>query len=86
MRKPTNSTKLDYAPQRRISARSLNTWGWISVYGGMCWGLCGFLLVRYGPPPEVHWLDVSGLLFMFGGAALCITGIVLVAIAASHPH
>lgn len=90
MRLQKPPTNLDYAsPPRAASGRPLNRWGWLGVYGGMLGGALGFLLAIYldgRPAREVTWeLALAGVL-MVGGAALCITGIVLVAIAASRPR
>ena len=90
MRLAKASTKLDYArPGPRVRPQSLSGWGWLAVFGGFFGGVLGFLLAMQldsGPTMEVHWLvGVLVALLMFGGAALCVTGIVLVAIAASRP-
>ncbi|HEV2293058.1 MAG TPA: hypothetical protein VGR35_04330 [Tepidisphaeraceae bacterium] len=91
MRLSDDSPKLDYArPRRRISPQSLNRWGWLGVFGGLLEGMVGFsLAVRLDDQPTtgVHWAaePLAGLL-MIGGAAMCITGIVIIAFAASRPE
>ena len=82
--------KLDYArPRERINAQSLNKRGWLGLFGGLLAGILGFLFAVYvdrEPTMELRWVaEALAALLMFGGAALCITGIVFVAIAASRP-
>ena len=82
--------KLDYArPREHINAQSLNKRGWLGLFGGLLAGILGFLFAVYvdrEPTMELRWVaEALAALLMFGGAALCITGIVFVAIAASRP-
>jgi uncharacterized membrane protein HdeD (DUF308 family) len=81
---------LDYASRpRAVSPRSWNRWGWLGVFGGTLGGVLGFLFAIYldhQPALEVHWAATAlAALLMLGGAAVCIAGIVFVAIAASRP-